>query len=110
MDHLAAALKKGGIKDLLIFFPPKRRSDAVLDAHFRSAGLLQVADWWTRKQNAVVKEDIAKAVKEALECEDYQPSGVRPNFIFCFPAFSFPFLSFPFFSFPFLSFPFFLGR
>jgi hypothetical protein len=95
MDHLAAALKKGGIKDLLIFFPPNRRSDAVLDAHFRSAGLPQVADWWTRKRNAVVKEDIAKAVKEALEREDYQPSDVRPNSISCSPAFSFPF-PFPF--------------
>ncbi|KAI0000425.1 ARM repeat-containing protein [Russula vinacea] len=54
MDHLAAALKKGGIKDLITFFPPNRRTNAVLDAHFRGAGLPQVADWWTRKQNAVV--------------------------------------------------------
>ncbi|KAH9013660.1 hypothetical protein EDB85DRAFT_1899629 [Lactarius pseudohatsudake] len=56
MDHLAGALKKGGIKD---------RTDSVLDAHFRS----QVVDWWTRKQNAVIKEDIAKAIKESLEHE-----------------------------------------
>lgn len=76
MDHLAGALKKGGIKDLLSFFPPNRRSDSVLDAHFRGAGLAQVADWWTRKQNAVIKEDIAKAIKESFEHED-QPSDVR---------------------------------
>ena len=107
MDHLAATLKKGGIKNLLIFFPPKWRSDAVLDAHFRSTGLLQVTDWWTRKQNAVIKEDIAKAVKEALECEDYQPSGMCPNFISCFPAFSFPFL---YFTLLYFTFPLFLGR
>ncbi|KAH9016082.1 hypothetical protein EDB85DRAFT_2156223 [Lactarius pseudohatsudake] len=56
MDHLAGALKKGGIKD---------RTDSVLDAHFRS----QVVDWWTRKQNTVIKEDIAKAIKESLEHE-----------------------------------------
>lgn len=79
MDHLAGALKKGGIKDLLSFFPPNRRSDSVLDAHFRGAGLAQVADWWTRKQNAVIKEDIAKAIKESFEHED-QPSDVR---VFC---------------------------
>ena len=102
MDHLAAALKKGRIKDLLIFFPPNRRSDAMLDTHFRGGGLPQVADWWMRKQNTAVKEDIAKAVKEALERENYQPSDVRRNFMSCFPAFSFPFLSFPF--------PLFLGR
>jgi hypothetical protein len=76
MDHVAATLKKGGIKDLLSFFPPNRRSDSVLDAHFRSAGLPQVADWWTRKRNALIKEDIAKAIKEALERDD-QPSDVR---------------------------------
>ncbi|KAH9994957.1 ARM repeat-containing protein [Russula compacta] len=70
MDHLAGALKKGGIKDLFTFFPPNRRSDTVLDTHFRSAGLPQVADWWTRKRNALIKEDIAKAVKDALERED----------------------------------------
>jgi hypothetical protein len=76
MDHVAGALKKGGIKDLLIFFPPNKRSDTVLDAHFRGAGLPQVADWWTRKQNARIKEDITKAIKEALERDD-QPSDVR---------------------------------
>jgi len=70
MDHLAATLKKGGIKDLQSFFPANRRSDAILDAHFRGAGLPQVADWWTRKQNALIKEDIGKAVKDALERED----------------------------------------
>jgi hypothetical protein len=78
VDHLAGALKKGGIKDLLIFFPPNKRSDAVLDAHFRSAGLPQVADWWTRKQNARIKEDVTKAIKDAIERDD-QPSDVRPN-------------------------------
>jgi len=78
MDHLAGALKKGGIKDLLTFFPPNRRSDVILDAHFRAAGIPQIADWWTRKQNALTKEDVVKAIKEALERDD-QPSDVRPN-------------------------------
>jgi hypothetical protein len=77
MDHLAAALKKAGVKDLLIFFPPNRRTSAVLDTHFRGAGLPQVADWWTRKQNALIKEEISKAVKDALDREDPQPSDVR---------------------------------
>ena len=76
MDHLAATLKKGGIKDLQSFFPANRRSDAVLDAHFRGAGLPQIADWWTRKQNALIKEDISKAVKDAIERED-QATDVR---------------------------------
>lgn len=86
MDHLAATLKKGGIKDLQSFFPANRRSDAILDAHFRGAGLPQVADWWTRKQNALIKEDISKAVKDALERED-QALDVRR--LLFFPLFSF---------------------
>jgi len=88
MDHLAGALKKGGIKDLLTFFPPNRRSDAILDSHFRSAGLPQVADWWTRKQNAIIKEAISKSIKDALDRED-QPSDVRlqspPEILIVFP-------------------------
>jgi hypothetical protein len=79
MDHVASALKKGGIKDLLTFFPPNRRSDPIIDAHFRGAGLPQVAEWWTRKQNALIKEDITKTIKEAFERED-QPSDVRVHF------------------------------
>ncbi|KAI0268643.1 eIF4-gamma/eIF5/eIF2-epsilon-domain-containing protein [Gloeopeniophorella convolvens] len=70
MEHLAGALKKGGIKDLLAFFPPNRRTAPVLDAHFRGAGLPQVADWWTRKQNALIREEIGKSIKEALDRED----------------------------------------
>ncbi|KAH8994636.1 hypothetical protein EDB83DRAFT_2683103 [Lactarius deliciosus] len=60
MDHLAGALKKGGIKD---------GTDSVLDAHFRS----QVVDWWTRKQNAV------KAIKESLEHEDQHKRRFLPS-------------------------------
>jgi len=80
MDHLAATLKKGGIKDLQSFFPANRRSDAILDAHFRGAGLPQVADWWTRKQHALIKEDIGKAVKDSLEREDQAPDVRRFSF------------------------------
>jgi len=80
MDHLAGTLKRGGIRDLHVFFPTNKRSDSVLDAHFRGAGLSQIADWWTRKQNALIKEDIASAIKESLERED-QPLDVRFLFV-----------------------------
>lgn len=70
MDHLSAALKRGGIKDLLAFFPPNRRESRHLDEHFRSAGLPQVAEWWAKKQYAVVKESIIKALSEMQDQED----------------------------------------
>ncbi|KAH9839380.1 eukaryotic translation initiation factor 5C [Rhodofomes roseus] len=69
MDHLAASLKRGGIKDLLAFFPENKRQDKVLDEHFRKAGLAQVADWWTKRQNASLREGIIKTLQEMLERE-----------------------------------------
>lgn len=70
MDHLSATLKRGGIKDLLAFFPPNKREGKYLEEHFRKEGLPQVADWWAKKQYAVVKEGIIKDLSEMLEGED----------------------------------------
>ncbi|KAH9946977.1 eukaryotic translation initiation factor 5C [Amylocystis lapponica] len=67
MDHLASTLKRGGIKDLIAFFPPNRREDKVLEEHFRKAGLPQVADWWTKRQFASLKEGVIRALREMLE-------------------------------------------
>jgi hypothetical protein len=84
MGHLAATLKKGRIKDLQSSFPANWHSDAILDAHFRGAGLPQVANWWTRMQNVLIKEDIGKAVKDALEHEDQAPDVRRFSFFLIF--------------------------
>ncbi|KAI0032232.1 ARM repeat-containing protein [Vararia minispora EC-137] len=73
MEHLAGALKRGGIKDLFLFFPPNRRETSILDQHFRAEGLPQVADWWTKRQYALIKGDIVKAIGEALERDDWTP-------------------------------------
>ncbi|KAF8134551.1 hypothetical protein EV363DRAFT_1430096 [Boletus edulis] len=63
MDHLAAALKRGNIKDLLLFFPPNRRDAKILDDFFRKEGLPQVAEWYTKKQYALAKEGIIAELK-----------------------------------------------
>lgn len=70
MDHLAAALRKGGIKDLTAFFQPNKRDDKALEEHFRGAGLGQVADWWTKRQFASLKETMMKTIKEMLANDD----------------------------------------
>ncbi|CDO75405.1 hypothetical protein BN946_scf184855.g8 [Trametes cinnabarina] len=67
MEHLAATLKRGGIKNLLAFFPENKRDDKVVDEHFRKAGLPQVAEWWTKRQYASLKESVVKQLKEMLE-------------------------------------------
>ncbi|OBZ70960.1 Basic leucine zipper and W2 domain-containing protein 1-A [Grifola frondosa] len=70
MDHLAGALKRGGIKDLSAFFPANKRDDKALEEHFRKEGLPQVADWWTKRQFASLKDGIIKALREMLERGD----------------------------------------
>lgn len=66
MDHLAAALRRGGIKDLLAFFPPNKRQDKNLEEHFRAAGIPQVADRWLKTQTASQKDEIVKLLKDMI--------------------------------------------
>ncbi|KAF7315743.1 W2 domain-containing protein [Mycena indigotica] len=70
MDHLAGTLKRGGIKDLLLFFPPNKRTNQELEEHFKKAGLVNVAEWWAKRQSAVIKDSIIKDLRESLERED----------------------------------------
>lgn len=70
MDHLASTLKKGGIKDLLVFFPANKRNATSLDAHFRAAGLPQVAEWFAKRQAAIAKETMLRELHERLEAEE----------------------------------------
>lgn len=78
IDHLATALKRGGIKDLLLFFPPNKREDKLLDEYFRKREIPQVADWWTKKKYATLKEGIIKAIQGLLEQGDSN-AEVGPN-------------------------------
>lgn len=70
MEHLAGTLKRGGIKDMLAFFPINKREDKVFEEHFRKTGLPQIADWWTKKQYAALKESVMKTLQEMLEHGD----------------------------------------
>jgi len=70
MDHLSGTLKRGGVKDLLAFFPPSKRDAKALEDHFRKEGLTQVAEWWAKKQYAVVKEGIVKDLREMSERDE----------------------------------------
>jgi hypothetical protein len=70
MEHLSATLKRGGIKDLLAFFPPNKREGKALEEHFKKEGLPQVAEWWAKKQYVVVKEGLVRDLTELCERED----------------------------------------
>lgn len=85
MDVLSAYLKKGGIKDLLAFFPPNKREGKHLEEHFRKEGTPQVADWWAKKQYAVLKEEMIKDLRELSEREDTPPAEVSSPHPFTSP-------------------------
>ncbi|EIM82945.1 ARM repeat-containing protein [Stereum hirsutum FP-91666 SS1] len=70
MEHLSTALKKANIKDLSLFFPPNKRDNKSLEEFFRKEQIPQVAEWWTKRQNALIKEEITKIVHDMLDHED----------------------------------------
>jgi hypothetical protein len=70
MDHLSAALKRGGVKNLIEFFPPNKRTITNLDAYFREMGLPVVAEWYAKKRFAAVKEVVVTGLKELSEKEE----------------------------------------
>ncbi|KAL4074069.1 hypothetical protein V8B97DRAFT_1937959 [Scleroderma yunnanense] len=72
MEHLATALRRGNIKDLLAFFPPNRHDGKILDEVFRKENLPQVAEWYTRRQQTLAKESIVSELKEL--CEHDEPA------------------------------------
>ena len=76
MDHLSVSLKRGNIKDLLLFFPPNRRDAKILDDFFRKEALPQVAEWYTKKQYAIAKEGIITELK-GLSGHDESAETVR---------------------------------
>ncbi|KAI5120650.1 hypothetical protein M0805_007987 [Coniferiporia weirii] len=70
MDHLGSALRKGGVKDLLLFLPANRRDPKVLEEHFKKAGLTVVAEWFIRRQSAAAKDTVAKMLRDLCEDEN----------------------------------------
>lgn len=70
MDSLAAKLKKGGVRDLLLFCPVHKRELPYLEAHFKNAGLPQVVDWYVKRQYAIIKEGVISHLKEMVDQEE----------------------------------------
>jgi len=76
MDHLSGALRRGGIKDVMAFFPINKRTPIAVEGYFKAAGLPQVADWYAKRQTAVVKENTTKGLKDMMEAEESQEDVV----------------------------------
>lgn len=70
IDHLSSTLKKGGIKELLDFFPTNKRTPTELDSWFRKEGLDSVAEWYKRKRLVRISQSIIAGLKDLVEKEE----------------------------------------
>ena len=77
MEQLASALRKGNIRDWLLFFPQTKRAqpDAIA-AHFRSeeVNLPQVADYYGRRQTKELRDQTATDLADLVRSEESSPA------------------------------------
>lgn len=71
-QHFALALRKGGVADILEFFPANRRSIGDLTTHFKKAGLPNVADFYQQKRSASVANETLSHLKDMINGDDSQ--------------------------------------
>ena len=65
MEQLGSALRKGGIKEPLLFFPQTRRSQpGLVVSHFRGAGLGPVADYFQRRAAKDAKDGTVARLRD----------------------------------------------
>lgn len=79
MEHLASTLRKGGIRDWLLFFPQTKRSQPdVIPNYFRSSevNLPQVAEYYSRRQTKELREQTASDLAEMVEKEETTPQEI----------------------------------
>lgn len=77
MDGLSILLRKSGINDLLAFFPNTKRDRQHLEKQFKAHGLNAVVDYYTKKVNAAVKEDVVARLREMMSEEETNEDASR---------------------------------
>ncbi|KAL1412791.1 hypothetical protein Q8F55_000539 [Vanrija albida] len=70
IDHLAATIRRSGLRDILTVFPVQIRDRAHLDAHFKKEGLPQIIDWYAKVALSEIKEETISAVSRMINDED----------------------------------------
>ena len=78
MEHLGGTLRKGGVRDLLLFFPQTKRAQAnVIESHFKSAevNLPQVAEYWQKRQQKGLRDQTVARLSEMLQEEEEVPQS-----------------------------------
>lgn len=80
MDNLGTALRKGGVRDLLLFFPSTKRDQPnVITNHFSSTSvaLPTVSEWWSKRalkeaRDSITSELASKRAQGMAEAEELE--------------------------------------
>ena len=65
MDALGSALRKGGIKDALPFFPQTKRAQAnLVSSHFSGVGLAPVGEYFQKRAAKDLRDSIVQRLRE----------------------------------------------
>ncbi|KAN0064657.1 hypothetical protein ACQY0O_002287 [Thecaphora frezii] len=73
MDHLGSNLRKGGVRNWLLFFPQTKRDQPnIVTSHFKSAevNLPQVAEYWQKRQQKDVRDQTVARLSELVSTDD----------------------------------------
>ncbi|KAK4684057.1 hypothetical protein P7C73_g6150, partial [Tremellales sp. Uapishka_1] len=70
MDHLAASLRRSGLKDISLVFPQPVRDRKHLEDHFKQAGLPQVNEWYAKVVLSEIKEETMSSIERMVNEED----------------------------------------
>jgi hypothetical protein len=70
IDHLSASLKRGGVKEMLDFFPVNKRTLTELEAWFKKENLTEISEWYKKKRMARIRESIISGLKDLAEKDE----------------------------------------
>jgi hypothetical protein len=71
-QHFTLSLRKGGVADILEFFPANKRTIGDLTSHFKKAGLPNVADFYQAKRSGQVANETLSHLKDMINGDDSQ--------------------------------------
>jgi hypothetical protein len=77
LDLLTASLRKGGVSDLLEFFPANRRTFPELAAHFKAAKLDVVLDAYQKQRGGEIARETLSHLKEMVTGTESSNEEVR---------------------------------
>lgn len=87
IDHLSLSLRKGGVANLIQFFPSSRQTQVELANHFKAEALPSVLEFYMKQKNGQAKEETLYRLKELVADEADNREVSTPLSLSCVPLF-----------------------